>query len=404
MQIIGSLFIHVFQSIKWGYVMKNVHINIFTQNLEWKGTIDSVITFVHRSSWYEIINSELTVSRTAQGAEELEVGRIVIVNDDLKNGLIIEEMNANVVDNNWNIVLIPLKGLLNYRIAHPVDSGTFTNLSQSEVMLSLASKNLITQYRDTDRKFWNADQTQLLFTVAATKTFGDLIDYTVDWSTGYLGDAIVEVANMFEGVEGKYPVGWNVYVKDTLDVLQMDVYQHTNRSIKQSVNNPVVFSDDFNNIMDATYFHSLKDWHNMAYMTWNDGTNDQTTAIANVKHGQTIGFDRKEIIISSSKNKVNDVSNEGRAELNRRPLVENFTAEILNNPNTMSTFNEDWFLGDIVTIQTKSIKKNTIISVDAQIIQVEETYDNGEYSINAIFGEQKLSIIKKIKQAINQKR
>jgi hypothetical protein len=384
--------------------MKTIQINIFDTDLVWKGAIDNVISFIHRSSWYEIINSELTISRTAQGVEELVVGRVIVVNNDLNNALIIEEMNANVAENDWNIILIPLRGLLNYRIAHPTDSGSFTAAKQSEVMMLLASKNLVTQSRDTDRKFWSKDGSKLMFTVASTKTYGDAIDYTVDWGTGALGDAIVEVANMFDDVAGKYPIGWNIYIKSTLDGFQMDCYQYTNRSINQTTNRPVVFSEEYNNIQDATYFHSLKDWHNMAYMTWNDGTNDQTTAIANVKHGTSSGFNRKEIIIDSSKEKANDVVNEGRAELNKRPLVENFTAEIINNPNTMSTFNVDWFLGDVVTIQTKAIKKDTIISVDAQIIQIEEVYDNGEYTIHAIFGEQRLSLIKKIKQTISQRR
>ena len=42
---------------------------------------------------------------------------------------------------------------------------------------------------------------------------------------------------------------------------------------------------------------------------------------------------------------------EGYSELNKRPHNESFIAEIIDNENTMSTFNIDWFLGDVVTIQ-----------------------------------------------------
>lgn len=384
--------------------MKNVQINIFTSDLVWKGTIDNIKSFVHRSSWYALQNSELSISRAAQGVEEMQIGRIIVVNNDLTKAMIIEEMTANVTDDYWDFTLIPLKGMLNYRIAHPTDSGSFVQTSQAAVMMSLVSRNLVTQTRDDDRKFWNSDRTINLLSVASTKTYGDLIDFTVDWDTGFLGEAIVNIANMFEDTVGVYPIGWNIYIKSTLDGFVMDTYRGSNRSINQTINSPVVFSEDFNNIKDATYFNSLRDWATMAYMTWNDGTNDQTTAVASKRAGTSTGFTRKEVILSSNMKKASEVVADGRAEINKRPKVESFTSEIIDNPNTLSTFEVDWFLGDIVTIQSKVIKKDQIISVDAQIIEIEEIYDSGEYTISATFGEPKLTLIKKIKNALKSRK
>jgi ReqiPepy6 Gp37-like protein len=384
--------------------MKNIMINIFDTDLVWKGAIDNVKSLVHRTSWHEIVNSEMTISRTAQNADQLAIGRIVVVNNDLKKALFIEEITANAADDYFNIYLMPLKGLLNWRIAHPTDSGSFTATTQAEVMMMLVYRNLYSQGRDNDRKFWNKAGTINMLSVAAFKTYGDQLDLTVDWETGLLGDLLIQVANAFDDVAGKYPIGWNLYIKDDLTGYEFDTYKTTNRSIRQATNNPVVFSEDYNNIKDASYDHSLRDFANMAYVTWNDGTNDQTTAIANRKNKQTIGFDRKEVLLDSDFETANQVKADGMAELNRRPYVQTFTAEILDNPNTMSTYGIDWFLGDIVTVQTKSILQNTTISVDAQITEIEEVYDSGEYSINATFGDAKLTLIKKIKQAIKQKK
>lgn len=383
---------------------KNVQINIFDNNLVWQSAIDNIESFVHRTSWHEISNSELVVGRDTQGVEYMELGQIVIVNNDFHKALIIEDMTANLAENTWTINLIPLKAIMNYRIAHPVDSGSFTATSQASVMMQLASKNLVTQFRDPDRKFFKADGVNNLFSIASLKTYGDIIDYTVDWDTGQLGDAIVEIAKMFDDQPNKYPIGWNVYVKSTLDGIQMDTYRATDRSIRQTVNSPVVFSEDFNNIKNAEYSKSIRDWVNVSYVQWNDGTNDQTTAVGNAKFGPTIGFERKEIITDSSLEKSSEIYAEGHANLNKRPKAESFTAEILNNPNTMSTFEVDWFLGDIVTLQTRMIKKGTILSFSAQIIEIEEVYDQGEYSLAATFGDTKLSLIQKIKNTITQRR
>jgi hypothetical protein len=70
----------------------------------------------------------------------------------------------------------------------------------------------------------------------------------------------------------------------------------------------------------------------------------------------------------------------------------------------MSTYKDDWDLGDIVTIQSKRILKDQVISIDAQITEIEEIYASGEYSINATFGEGTLTLVQLVKNAIEQKK
>ena len=230
------------------------------------------------------------------------------------------------------------------------------------------------------------------------------MDFTVDYKTGYLGDAIVSVAKMY-GITTTAPLGWNVYITDDFSAFEMDVWYGKHKDIAQDVLPPVVFSEEFGNIKNASYEYSIKDWRNVSYMIWKDANDAvQETPVGNLDHGSTVSFNRKEIIIDSSKELINDVINEGRSELNQRPHVQSFTAEIINNTNTLSTYKKDWDLGDIVTIQSRAILKNNLISINAQITAIEETYADGEYSINATFGEGKLTIFQLIKQSIEQKK
>jgi hypothetical protein len=384
-----------------------LQINIFTPELVWIGTVDAVESLVHRTSWHEISNSEMTISKTAQGVEELQIGRILVVNNQKDKALIIEDLTASLNDEFVHFNLIPLKAMLNYRIAHPTDSAAglaWTQRNQSQVMIWLCYDNLIKQTRDPDRYFWNDDRTKNMLRVAPTKTIGDIIDYKVDWKTGYLGDAITSVAKMY-GVINTKPLGWNIYITDDFSAFEMDVWIGIDKHIKQSVLNPVVFSEEFGNIKNAEYEYAIKEWRNVAYMIWQDANGvTQNMPVGERTHGPTISFLRKEIIIDSSKNVSAEVENEGRAELNKRPHVESFSAEIINTDRTMSTYKEDWNLGDIVTIQSKQVLKDKLISIDAQITEIEETYASGEYSINATFGEGRLSVFQLIKQAIEQKK
>lgn len=382
---------------------KRLIINVYDTDLVWKTQIDSVHSLIHRTSWHEMPNSEMRISKTAEGIKELQTGRILVINNQKDKALIIEEMTTTLTDDYWTFNLIPLKAMLNYRICHPTDTGAFAAYQQSEVMMIIPYNNLVSQVRDEHRKFLDSTNTKNMFGVTDLKLYGDEIDFTVDWKTGYMGDAIVSISKMYSA--GKFPVGWNVYINESFTAFHMDTYAARNKTINQTTLPPVVFSEEYGNIKDANYTYSIKDWRNVAYMNWNNGTADQNTPVGNTTHGATRNFLRKEIIIDSSKKTNTEVVNEGRSELNKRPHVESFTAEILNNENTMSTYGTDWILGDIVTIQTRSLKKyqDQILSIDAQITEIEEIYDNGEYSINATFGEGKLSFIQLIKNAINQK-
>jgi hypothetical protein len=383
--------------------MKKLQINIFNTDLEWLGIVDDIFSFIHRSSWHEIPISELRVSKSAQGVEELQIGRILLINNQLDKALIIEDMAASLDDLYWSFTCIPLKGMMNYRICYPWDSGSYSQKSQSYIMAELTRQNLVTQTRDNDRKFLNSVNGANMFSVAANKTYGDIVDFTIDWETGYLGDTLISISKMF-GAVAKYPLGWNVYIKPDYSGFEMDVWHGTHKHINQTDLSPVVFSEEFGNIKNASYEYSIKEWRNIVYMIYEDVNNvAYNVPVGNIDHGPTKGFNRKEIIINSSKKTDPEAIAEGYAELNKRPHIENFTAEIVNNTNTMSTYNEDWFLGDIVTVQSKEIKRNEILSLDVMITEIEEIYDQGEYSINATFGEGKLTLIQLVKNAINQK-
>ena len=381
--------------------MKKLQINIFDADLNWMGMIEEIESLILRSTWTEINHSELKVNRDIQGIEELKIGRILVVNNDRNKALIIEDMFTELTDQFWTFTCIPLKGMTNYRICHPLDSGDYLAKQQSEIMMKIVEGNLVTQSRDNDRKFLHSVSGANMFSVAPIKTYGDINDYIIDWKNGYIGDCLVDIAKMY-GKLSNYPLGWNVYIKSDYSGYELDVWHGTHKHINQSTLNPVVFSEEFGNVKSATYEYSIKEWRNVVYMTYMTPTGQTNVPVGNTTHGATIGFNRKELIIDSGKEVLNEAIDMGYLELNKRPHVESFTAEIIHNPNTMTTYEEDWTLGDIVTIQSKEIKKGELVSIDAMITEVEETYEQGEYNINATFGEGKLSLIRLIKNEIKK--
>ena len=381
--------------------MTKLRINIYTTDFVWMGIVEDVKSLVLRSSWHEIVNSELTVNRYAQGVEELQLGRVLVINNDREKAVIIEDMSTSLNDEFWTFTLIPCKALMNYRIANPTDSADYTQKRQANVMMNLVKDNIVENTRDTKRKFLGSDELTNRMAVSSIKEYGDLIDFKVDWDTGYIGDMLVEIAKMNE--DTSYPIGWNVYIHSAWQLFYMNTYLAVNRTVNQIINPPVIFSEEFGNLKNATYNHSIKEWRNAAYMNYNNGTADLNFLVNKYKDGTPSSFNRKEIVLDSSKKTQQEVINEGKGELNKRPKIKSFSAEIINNANTMSTYLIDWFLGDIVTIQSAALIPNQLISVDAQITEIEETYDQGEYSLNVIFGEGQLNFIQMIKNKIREK-
>jgi hypothetical protein len=375
-------------------------INIFNNDLEWVGMVDSIHHLVHRTSWHEISKSTMTVSKKANGVEHLQIGRILVVNNRLDKALIIEEMEASLDDEYWNFLLIPLKGILNYRVALPTESAAYNNHRQSAAMRNIVRDNTVTT-TNASRHFVNSKGVRI-FQMAPIKQFGDTISFSVDWETGQLGDTVTAIAKMY-GVAANYPLGWNIYIVDDFSAIEFDVWHGNHRTINQTTNPPVVFSEEFGNLKDANYMFSVRNWKNYGYIEWHDANDNR--GIVEVKrenHGQTIGFNRREMVYNSDKRTRDEATSQGQFEVNKRPHVESFTAEIVNNPRTMSTFEKDWFLGDIVTIQSKEILKGKTLSIDTQVTEIEEIYDSGLYSINASFGQPKLTIFEMIRNDLHK--
>ena len=167
--------------------MTTLQVNIYTTDLVWMGMIEDIKSLVLRTSWHEIVNSEMVVNRYAQGIEELQIGRVLVINNDREKVVIIEDMKTSLNDENWSFTLIPCKALMNYRIVNPTDSATFTQKRQANVMMNLVKSNVVDNIRDTKRNFLGVDGTTNRFAVASIKEYGDLIDFKADWKTGYLG-------------------------------------------------------------------------------------------------------------------------------------------------------------------------------------------------------------------------
>lgn len=164
-----------------------------------------------------------------------------------------------------------------------------------------------------------------------------------------------------------------------------ETYKGLDRSIGQSDRNRVVFSEDYNNISNATYTENSQTHKTKIYVGGQGEGDDRTI----VSVGSGTGFDLREDFYS-----VSDVSpdglttseyqaalmQKGNEKLDATALVKSFECTTEADSNFIYKVNYD--LGDIVTIK----KPDWGVSIDLRITELTEVYEYGSMSVSPTFG------------------
>lgn len=176
----------------------------------------------------------------------------------------------------------------------------------------------------------------------------DLNEWTETIDMQLMGENIAE---WMEEICTTYAYGWDVYIKNSKYVFRL--YKGTDRTYDSDT--PVVFSPDFDNLLDSSYIYDLNTYKNAALIGGEgEGTNQRTAAI-----GDATGLDRYETYVDGSSVSSNGeiitletylqmLREYGQTQLDQTSSTKNFSGTI--EPEGLYTINKDYFLGDIVQI------------------------------------------------------
>ena len=107
--------------------------------------------------------------------------------------------------------------------------------------------------------------------------------------------------------------------------------------------------------------------------------------------GNATGFDRREVLIDL--NNIEDpleLKQEGQKKLDTYKEIKSIEGKIYQIPNM--EYDEDFFLGDIVTLEIDGIYK------DKRITQAKEVYERNNISVELGFGDKVPSLAEQIKK------
>lgn len=191
--------------------------------------------------------------------------------------------------------------------------------------------------------------------------------------------------------------------------LVFKIYKGTDRSINQKVVAPVIFSRDFDNVLEQNYVESINTYKNVALIAGaGEGAARKLTTV-----GEASGLDRHELFVDardiadtrrvdseegSNEEAIPDneyiplLQTRGSEKLSEYYEVKAFDSTINTNSNV--AYKQDYNLGDVVTF----FDKKWGLIVDTRITEISEVYDMNGASLNVTFGNDVPTLIDIIKR------
>lgn len=211
---------------------------------------------------------------------------------------------------------------------------------------------------------------------------GELKGYTEKIDKQITGDnlleAVMEICNTYE-------YGFKISMSDEGNLV-FDLYKGEDRSYKQDKNPYVIFSDDFDNIVNTEYEYDETNMTNVALVGGEGEGKDRKYQIA----GDGEGFGRYELFVDAKDISSNDgeitvtaynklLVERGKEKILENTFVESYAGEV-ENKNTY-VYKEDYNLGDIVQTENKFG-----ISAAPRILEVIESENENGHKIVPTFG------------------
>lgn len=182
-------------------------------------------------------------------------------------------------------------------------------------------------------------------------------------------------------------LGFRFVPNFTQKTITFEVYRGVDRSMSQSTNHRVIFSDVYNNIDTATYDENSVLYKNICYVGGQGEGSERTFVV--VGDNTITGLDRREMFLSATDITRDNITEEeyeaalrqrGLEALAKNSLALSFECETAQNGNF--NYLTDYDVGDIVTVA----KTNWSIKTEQRLTEVTEIYEDGAMKVSPTFG------------------
>ena len=359
------------------------------------GIIDDAKSIIWHDVYYGVGDFEVYAPCTPESVSLLIVGNYVTRYGDDNIG-IIEKVNITYSAQDGRMIIASgrfAKSLLDRRIIYTLSghsvSPTILRGNVEDAARKLVEQNAINCDFDTSR---NIQELGLGIDAGIAKTIVD--------ASGAAADKQVTHDNLLEYTDSlleEYGIGAKCVLNDALK-LAYTVYVGADRSADNSDGNePVIFSQDFDNLISTTYSYDESLLKNTALI---GGEGEGEARFHAIVKSSASGAARREVFVDASTSSrtykdengeeqtLTDSEYNGQLEtvglqaISSLSITETFDGEI-DLTNGSFYFRKNFNLGDIVTIQDTEIG----LYINARILEITEIQDDNGYQINAKYGK-----------------
>lgn len=389
-------------------------IMVLSENLTPIGDLTNYVSLMFTRSWYGVGDFQLVVHDDF--AHMIKKNNYIALDQDkiaiVKHREIELDENGKATEN-WVFKGWTLKGIMQQRITVPPSHTSHDRKSGNAetVMKHYVERNFVNP-ADPRRKIPN-------LIIAQNQNRGSHISWQSRFKV---------VSDELEEISLVTGLGWDIRLDTDNNLLVFDVYEGRNLSVNQTENSPVYFSPEFGNVKSQSFLDSDLNMRNTGYIGGQgEGVEREVIVIGDDK----AGMERFETFIDARDIDEEDPDSETLIERGRRKMSEMqnelfFEAEIVtpirkdvyshefqtfvNHTQPVFkrkrqtewvdtfTYEKDYDLGDIVTIMNRKWG----VIVDRRITKITEIYEQDGFKLEAVFGQERPTLISKLKDKFSQ--
>lgn len=331
------------------------------------GMIETYQSVIWNVQYFSRNDFQLVTNASDDNLSLLQVGNLLVreidkTNNTYQNVMLIAKKELSFDTEYGWILKVTGKGLKNILARRIVWSQLNLSGTVEDSIRTVITNNVINP-SNNDRKIPNLQ-------------LDDKANLTDTAEIQLLGE---NIAQWLEDVCTQYGYGWDIYIDSGSFIFKL----------YKGVTRPVIFSPYFDNLYSSTYSYNLDNYANAALVGGEgDGINQKTATV-----GSGSGLDRYEQFIDGNNVSSNGeiitletyiqmLESYGNEQLASYQKTQTFEGEI--EPNGVFKLNQDYFLGDVVTVENeKGISANPriieiIYSEDANGINVVPTFSEWE--------------------------
>ncbi len=356
-------------------------IEITNSNFELLGVISDYESLIFNRSWHGVGTFELHINKNKKNVDKLQHDNFIIINKKNNKIGIIEDIQLDC--NNTKTLIISgrqLKGITNRRLTVTDNYDRVTQTEAENIFKHYINNHMIdTYYNDIA----TLERNILWLRLAETQNRG----LETVWQSRY---EYLDV--LMEHISKDTGLGWDIVLDLAQKCAFFDVFEGRNRSINQTENPPIIFSDKKRNLSTSKITDKQSSWKNTGYSLGKGELEDRPLIIA--KENDYSGLARREALFDMSSTEIQDLAEESKKKLEDYKQIKSIEGTIYQIPNM--EYEKDWDLGDIVTIETEGYTE------DKRITQIKETYERNKTNIEVTFGDKTPGLAEQIQKITNK--